>query len=290
MSAKFSEQLKIRKLDEQKNNNDSDDSTDDNSTAEDSTIEDTTDSNCKIKNKLKQLNTHFAKIKQLYHNTYLKPINASKNKQQISKILEKINDLSIDIHSNLKNNKTMTPDEKKEIYNEISGLLQELQTMSKAYKSRNREETIRMMKIMDDTIDTETIDGVDDTCMEKYMTQLLVKSDRNKDSNVVTLMQLKEFHIDILTLEESIIQLHQIFLDTAYLIEAQGDQLDAISTNVDTTQICVEEANRNLHKAKGHVNSSRKKCCCLATCGICTVVGGALATGATIARGACTVL
>lgn len=66
---------------------------------------------------------------------------------------------------------------------------------------------------------------------------------------------------DVLTLEQSVAELHQMFLDFALLTEQQGELLDQIEFNVNQAADYVEEANVETHTAIEYQKSIRKKQC-----------------------------
>ena len=64
---------------------------------------------------------------------------------------------------------------------------------------------------------------------------------------------------DVLTLEQSVAELHQMFLDFALLTEQQGELLDQIEFNVTQAADYVEEANVETHEAIEYQKKIRKK-------------------------------
>eukprot|EP00934_Nitzschia_sp_Nitz4_P006399 Nitzschia sp. Nitz4//scaffold14_size191712//49323//50492//NITZ4_001707-RA/size191712-snap-gene-0.128-mRNA-1//1//CDS//3329536879//6389//frame0 len=68
---------------------------------------------------------------------------------------------------------------------------------------------------------------------------------------------------DVLTLEQSVAELHQLFLDFALLTEQQGELLDQIEFQVKQAGDYVEEANVDVHQAIEYQKSIRKKQCWL---------------------------
>jgi t-SNARE complex subunit (syntaxin) len=68
---------------------------------------------------------------------------------------------------------------------------------------------------------------------------------------------------DVLTLEQSVAELHQMFLDFALLTEQQGELLDQIEFQVKQAGDYVEEANVDVHQAIEYQKSIRKKQCWL---------------------------
>jgi hypothetical protein len=63
----------------------------------------------------------------------------------------------------------------------------------------------------------------------------------------------------VLTLEQSVAELHQMFLDFALLTEQQGELLDQIEFQVKQAGDYVEEANVDVHQAIEYQKSIRKK-------------------------------
>jgi t-SNARE complex subunit (syntaxin) len=66
---------------------------------------------------------------------------------------------------------------------------------------------------------------------------------------------------DVLTLEQSVAELHQMFLDFALLTEQQGELLDQIEFQVKQAGDYVEEANVDVHEAIEYQKAIRKKQC-----------------------------
>lgn len=64
---------------------------------------------------------------------------------------------------------------------------------------------------------------------------------------------------DILALEQSVSELHQMFLDFALLTEQQGELVDQIEFNVKSAADYVEDANVDVHHAIEYSKKVRKK-------------------------------
>jgi t-SNARE complex subunit (syntaxin) len=79
---------------------------------------------------------------------------------------------------------------------------------------------------------------------------------------------------DVLTLEQSVAELHQMFLDFALLTEQQGELLDQIEYQVTGAADYVEEANVEVGEALEYQKAIRKKqwyvCleCCEESCDV----------------------
>lgn len=68
---------------------------------------------------------------------------------------------------------------------------------------------------------------------------------------------------DVLALEASMKELHQMFLDFALLTEQQGEILDQIEYQVQSAAEHIDEGNKHVHTAIEYQKSIRKKQCCL---------------------------
>ena len=68
---------------------------------------------------------------------------------------------------------------------------------------------------------------------------------------------------DVLKLEQSVAELHQMFLDFALLTEQQGEMLDQIEYQVKAAGEYVEEGNIDIKKAIQYQKEIRKRYCCL---------------------------
>ncbi|KAL8159880.1 hypothetical protein V2J09_001417 [Rumex salicifolius] len=62
-------------------------------------------------------------------------------------------------------------------------------------------------------------------------------------------------------IEQSLTELHQLFLDMAVMVEAQGEQMDNIEHHVMNASHYVKDGTKELKTAKNHQKSSRKWLC-----------------------------
>ena len=97
-------------------------------------------------------------------------------------------------------------------------------------------------------------------------------------------MNVVDKYHDVLTLEASVAELHQMFLDFALLTEKQGELLDQIEHQVKEASEYVEQGNKEIGEAIELQKSVRyKQCLCilivLVIIGIIAGVVAAKATG-----------
>ncbi len=84
---------------------------------------------------------------------------------------------------------------------------------------------------------------------------------------------------DVLTLESSVAELHQMFLDFALLTEQQGELLDQIEFQVKQAGDYVEEANVDVHEAIQFQKAIRKKQCWIMLIAVVAIVVVLFAAG-----------
>ncbi|XP_029103879.1 syntaxin-12-like isoform X3 [Scleropages formosus] len=94
----------------------------------------------------------------------------------------------------------------------------------------------------------------------------LGQHDQSQESSLTQedLEMVKERQANLLQLESDIMDVAHIFKDLTVLIQDQGDMLDSIQANVESTQERVEQGVERLHRATSRQQSSRKKMCFLA--------------------------
>ncbi len=76
-------------------------------------------------------------------------------------------------------------------------------------------------------------------------------------------MTVADKYQDVLTLEASVAELHQMFLDFALLTEQQGELLDQIEYQVKAASDYIDEGNSEMVQAIEIQKSIRAKQCCL---------------------------
>lgn len=74
-----------------------------------------------------------------------------------------------------------------------------------------------------------------------------------------TLADIKARHEDIMNLEKSIRELHEMFMDMAMLIESQGEMIDRIEYHVEHAKDHVKIGTEDTKKAKEYQSKARKK-------------------------------
>lgn len=87
--------------------------------------------------------------------------------------------------------------------------------------------------------------------------------DTGRGKAVQVLAEIKERQRAVQDLEQSLLELHQIFLDMAVLVEAQGEMLDNVEKQVERCVGHVQSAAVALKEARVYQKKTRKLQCCI---------------------------
>ncbi|KAL2623687.1 hypothetical protein R1flu_003892 [Riccia fluitans] len=108
--------------------------------------------------------------------------------------------------------------------------------------------------------DEETLEKIIDTGESENFLQKAIQ-EQGRGHILETIKEIQERHDGVKEIEKSLLELHQIFLDLAVLVESQGTMLDNIESQVNRAQSYVEGAKHHLVIAKKHQSSTRKWTC-----------------------------
>uniref|UniRef100_A0A0D9VYQ2 t-SNARE coiled-coil homology domain-containing protein n=1 Tax=Leersia perrieri TaxID=77586 RepID=A0A0D9VYQ2_9ORYZ len=87
-------------------------------------------------------------------------------------------------------------------------------------------------------------------------------AEHGKGAVLATVNEIQDRHDAAREVERSLLELHQVFLDMALLVESQGEQLDDIELHVNSATTYIKGANKELNKAREYQRGSRK-CLCI---------------------------
>uniref|UniRef100_A0AAG5D6I5 t-SNARE coiled-coil homology domain-containing protein n=1 Tax=Anopheles atroparvus TaxID=41427 RepID=A0AAG5D6I5_ANOAO len=87
-----------------------------------------------------------------------------------------------------------------------------------------------------------------------------------------TLADIEARHADIIKLENSIRELHDMFMDMAMLVESQGEMVDRIEYHVESSRDYVTTGQQDLVQAVKYMAKARKKKVMIAVCLLVTLI------------------
>ncbi|EEF36709.1 syntaxin, putative [Ricinus communis] len=108
--------------------------------------------------------------------------------------------------------------------------------------------------------DEETIDRLIETGDSEQIFQKAIQ-EQGRGQIMDTLAEIQERHDAVRDLERKLLDLQQVFLDMAVLVDAQGEMLDNIESQVSSAVDHVQSGNTALQKAKKLQRNSRKWMC-----------------------------
>ncbi|KAJ8622758.1 hypothetical protein MRB53_031287 [Persea americana] len=107
----------------------------------------------------------------------------------------------------------------------------------------------------DDVIDKIISNGESEQIFQKAI------EEHGRGKIVATVAEIQDRHDAAKEIEKSLLELHQVFLDMAVMVEAQGEQMDDIEHHVVNAAHYVKDGTKSLHIAKDYQRSSRKWMC-----------------------------
>ncbi|KAK4478786.1 hypothetical protein RD792_014285 [Penstemon davidsonii] len=106
-------------------------------------------------------------------------------------------------------------------------------------------------KVLDNLIET----GKSETFLQKAI------QEQGRGQVMDTIMEIQERHDAVKDMEKNLMELHQVFLDMAVLVESQGEQLDDIESQVNRANSFVRGGTQQLTMARKSQKSTRKWTC-----------------------------
>lgn len=148
------------------------------------------------------------------------------------------------------------------------------QNAQQKYKTDIKKKVARQVQIVKPDATDEDIDAVmrsEGGRDALYREQILAGG--VNDQIKTTYAKVAGKYQDVLTLESSVAELHQMFLDFALLTEQQGELLDQIEFQVKQAGDYIEDANVDVYESIQYQSSIRKKqCWIMAIVIVCVVI------------------
>ncbi|PIN13967.1 SNARE protein Syntaxin 1 [Handroanthus impetiginosus] len=112
--------------------------------------------------------------------------------------------------------------------------------------------TVTGEKADDDLIESLISSGESETFLQKAI------QEQGRGQILDAISEIQERHDAVKEIEKNLLELHQIFLDMAALVEAQGQQLNDIDSHVAHASSFVRRGTDQLQEAREYQKSSRK--------------------------------
>ncbi|KAJ0060412.1 hypothetical protein NL108_010214, partial [Boleophthalmus pectinirostris] len=138
---------------------------------------------------------------------------------------------------------------------EFVELMGHCNTIQAQYRDRNVERIQRQLKITGNNVTDEELDTMLESGQTDVFTQNILS---DAQATKQALNEIESRHDEILKLERSIRDLHDMFQYLAMEVEAQGEMVDRIETNIKQSSNYVEKAKENTAKAVTYQSRARK--------------------------------
>ncbi|XP_032803107.1 syntaxin-1A-like isoform X1 [Petromyzon marinus] len=145
------------------------------------------------------------------------------------------------------------------------------------YRERCKQRIQRQLEITGKlTTNEELEDMLESGNPTIFSSGIIVDSQISKQA----LSEIESRHSDIMKLESSVRELHDMFLDMAMLVESQGEMIDRIEYNVEHSVDYVERAVSETKKAVKYQSKARRKkiiiiiCCIILITVVASTFGG----------------
>ncbi|XP_064177530.1 syntaxin-4 isoform X2 [Anguilla rostrata] len=138
---------------------------------------------------------------------------------------------------------------------EFVELMGRCNTIQAQYRDRNVERIQRQLKITGSNVTDEELDRMLESGQTDFFTQNILSDAKNTKQ---ALNEIESRHDEILKLERSIRDLHEMFQYLAMEVEAQGEMVDRIEANIMHSKNYVENAVTETQQAANYQNKARK--------------------------------
>jgi len=140
--------------------------------------------------------------------------------------------------------------------------------MTAEYKEtvERRYFTITGQRANEETIENMISSGESENFLQKAI------QEQGRGQILDTISEIQERHDAVKEIEKNLLELHQVFLDMAALVEAQGHQLNDIESHVAHANSFVRRGTEQLQEARVTQKSSRKWTCIAVAIGAVVIV------------------
>ncbi|KAM9744841.1 LOW QUALITY PROTEIN: syntaxin-1B [Menidia menidia] len=157
-------------------------------------------------------------------------------------------------------------------------VMTEYNTTQSKYRDRCKDRIQRQLEITGRTTTNEELEDM----LESGKLAIFTDDIKMDSHDQQALNEIETRHTEIIKLENSIRELHDMFVDMAMLVESQGEMIDRIEYNVEHSVDYVERAVSDTKKAVKYQSQARKKkimiiiCCVILGVVLASTIGGTL--------------
>ncbi|CAL8283225.1 unnamed protein product [Merluccius merluccius] len=146
---------------------------------------------------------------------------------------------------------------------EFVELMSHCNTIQAHYRDRNVERIQRQLRITGNNVTAEQLDVMLESGQTDVFTQNILS---DAQATKQALNEIETRHDEIVKLEKSIRDLHDMFQYLAMEVEAQGEMVNCIEANINQSTNYVEKAKADVQQAVTYQQKARKKKIWIAVC------------------------
>lgn len=161
----------------------------------------------------------------------------------------------------------------------VSGLGKKLKDLMDGFQGLRARMTAEYQETVERRYFTITGERADEATIENLISSgesesFLQKAiqEQGRGQILDTISEIQERHDAVKEIEKNLLELHQVFLDMAALVEAQGHQLNDIESHVAHANSFVRRGTDQLQDAREYQKSSRKWTCIAVAAGAILII------------------
>jgi len=201
----------------------------------------------------------------------------ARNSQELDNLIEETNKVVTDTRTalqkmaeeNKKTDKNATPAEIRIRNNMHGNLCKKFTAVARAYgdvqtayQNSSRERLARQCKVVRPDLKDDEIEAIVEQGDDAVFRDAILEHDlRDKAQQALSYVENK--HNDIVKLNNSIMELHQLFVDMSVLVAQQGELIDQIEDNCNMAAEYTSQGVKAIREAAVIQKKSRKKLCCI---------------------------
>ncbi|KAJ3330166.1 Syntaxin-1A [Blyttiomyces sp. JEL0837] len=201
---------------------------------------------------------------------------SAENTRELERLMDKVNKLSTDIRNKMKameaENKKIAKQSARSgdaririsqhgaLAKKFLDVMLEYKDIQKKYQDKYKQRMQRQYLIVKPTASPEEVEQMISGEQGSVFSQAIVHSGQKAEAKRA-LQDIKDRHADVQRIEQSIIELQQLFIDMSVLVAAQGELINQIEIHVDDAIDQTEQGVEALHKAVKLQKKTRKKMC-----------------------------
>ncbi|KAL5477358.1 hypothetical protein EMCRGX_G024148 [Ephydatia muelleri] len=144
----------------------------------------------------------------------------------------------------------------------------EYNNIQEEYREKCKERIQRQLKYTGRQVTEDQVEEMIESNNTAIFTQdILIDTAQKRQA----LNEVEERHKEILSLEQNIKELHEMFVDLAVLVDEQGEIIDRIEYNVETAAVHVDQGRKQLRQAVTLKRKSNRLRMCIICIVICVV-------------------